>query len=150
MLLSLCPSVLPRAATPQASETRVSELEAQTSSLTALNGRITRARDALVDDAFNAEDLLCAAAERMRRSRTGLLLPTGAAERRAGTVGRFSATAAASPKEEGTLPGESLASVYASLRGRNLASSGDGGGTGSRDASAGDGGGGVGGGRRRR
>lgn len=53
----------------KAKETRVSELEAHASTLAAANGRLSRSREALIDDAFNAEDLLCAATDRMRRSR---------------------------------------------------------------------------------
>lgn len=57
---------------------RVSELEAHASALAVLNDRLNRSRDALVDDAFTAEDLLCAAAERMRRSRGSRSSPAAA------------------------------------------------------------------------
>lgn len=62
----------------KATERRVSELEAHTSTLTAANDRLSRSREALIGDAFNAEDLLCAAADRMRRSR-GVRSTTAAA-----------------------------------------------------------------------
>jgi len=72
---------------------RVSELEAQASALAVVNDRLTRSRDALVDDAFTAEDLLCAAAERMRRSRGSRSVPTAAAAGTDGSGGDFPAPA---------------------------------------------------------
>ncbi|CAN0310985.1 unnamed protein product, partial [Ectocarpus sp. 4 AP-2014] len=60
-----------------ANETHVAELEARASSLAAANARVHRSHDALLADAFHAEDLLCAAAERVRRSR-GAVFPVTA------------------------------------------------------------------------
>lgn len=54
---------------PQARDARISELEAQEKALTEVRERLSRSRDALTDDAFHAQDLLRAAAHRMRRSR---------------------------------------------------------------------------------
>lgn len=54
---------------PQARDARISELEAQEKALTEARERLSRSQDALTDDAFHAQDLLRAAAHRMRRSR---------------------------------------------------------------------------------
>lgn len=53
----------------QARDAHISELEAQEKALTEARERLNRSRDALTDDAFRAQDLLCAAAHRMRRLR---------------------------------------------------------------------------------
>ncbi|CAM9584955.1 unnamed protein product [Scytosiphon promiscuus] len=103
----------------QVSQSRAFELEARVSSLTAANGRLSRYQDALVDDAFQAEDLLCAAADGMRRSRTAV--STGPAGRSTGRSGNFAAAAAA-PRGERRLRSESPDFAPASLRAGDLAS----------------------------
>lgn len=89
----------------QASEARVSELEAQASTFSAANARLSQARDALVDDAFNAEDLLSAAADRMRRSRETRRKTTAAAGDDGTSVADTGSTAAAAATATATATG---------------------------------------------